>query len=319
MLSLSRAAVTTHKIMIWDETTASTSEEHFNDILDLVEREKKPGTSIIFVSHRLNEVFAMCDRIAVLRGGARQFLDAAESNPDEITSLMIGQALKALARPAPLEPDPGQVPVLSVTDIQVGARTGCRLDVNPGEIVGLYGLVGSGRSSVARTITGQRPAVSGSIRLHGQEVSLPTPTAAVAKKIAYLTEDRRLEGFVKDFDNGQNMSLVVLPKMARAGVVDAGVEKKRIREVYREYQVKGGTKTYTSTLSGGNQQKVVVAKWMETDPDFVVLDEPTKGIDVGARANIYEIIQAVAARGKGVLVVSSEAEGSCCRCATASS
>ena len=104
------------------------------------------------------------------------------------------------------------------------------------------------------------------------------------------------------------MSLVVLPKMARAGVIDAGAEKKRIRELIGEYQVKGGTKTYTSTLSGGNQQKVVVAKWMETDPDFVVLDEPTKGIDVGARANIYEIIHSVAARGKGVLVVSSEAE-----------
>ena len=130
----------------------------------------------------------------------------------------------------------------------------------------------------------------------------------MAKKIAYLTEDRRLEGFVKDFDNGQNMSLVVLPKMARAGVVDAGAEKKRIRELIGEYQVKGGTKTYTSTLSGGNQQKVVVAKWLEDDPEFVVLDEPTKGIDVGARANIYEIIHSVAARGKGVLVVSSEAE-----------
>ena len=309
MLSLSRAAVTTHKIMILDETTASTSEEHFNDILDLVEREKNAGTSIIFVSHRLNEVFAMCDRIAVLRGGKLiKTLNAAESNPDEITSLMIGQALKALARPAPVQVAPDHQPVMSVRDLYGGGAKGVSLDVNPGEIVGLYGLVGSGRSSVARTITGQRPAVSGTIKLHGQEVSLPTPTAAVAKKIAYLTEDRRLEGFVKDFDNGQNMSLVVLPKMAKAGVVDAGAEKKRIGELIGEYQVKGGTKTYTSTLSGGNQQKVVVAKWMETDPDFVVLDEPTKGIDVGARANIYEIIHSVAARGKGVLVVSSEAE-----------
>ena len=112
----------------------------------------------------------------------------------------------------------------------------------------------------------------------------------MAKRIAYLTEDRRLEGFVKDFDNGENMSLVVLPKMATRGVVKAAVEKKRVRELIDEYQVKGGTDTYTRTLSGGNQQKVVVAKWMETDPDFVVLDEPTKGIDVGARANIYEII-----------------------------
>jgi ribose transport system ATP-binding protein len=235
-------------------------------------------------------------------------LDAAETDADEITSLMIGQALKALARPAPLKVAPGQVPVMSVRDLYGGAARGVSLDVNPGEIVGLYGLVGSGRSSVARTITGQRPAAGGTIKLHGQEIQLPTPTVAVAKRIAYLTEDRRLEGFIKDFDNGQNMSLVVLPRFARAGVVNSGVEKKRVRELIGEYQVKGGTKTYTSTLSGGNQQKVVVAKWMETDPDFVVLDEPTKGIDVGARANIYEIIHAVAARGKGVLVVSSEAE-----------
>ncbi len=309
MLSLSRAATTNHQIMILDETTASTSEEHFNDILELVEREKAAGTSIIFVSHRLNEVFAMCDRIAVLRNGKLvDVLEASETDADEITTLMIGQALKALDRPAPLSTEPDQVPVMSVRDLYGGTAKGISFDVRQGEILGLYGLVGSGRSSVARTITGQRPAVSGSIKLHGEEVSLPSPRAAVNKRIAYLTEDRRLEGFVKDFDNGENMSLVVLPTMAKSGVVNAAVEKKRVRELIGEYQVKGGTKTYTRTLSGGNQQKVVVAKWMETDPDFVVLDEPTKGIDVGARANIYEIIHRVAARGKGVLVVSSEAE-----------
>ena len=309
MLSLSRAAVTHHKIMILDETTASTSEEHFNDILDLVAREKASGTSIIFVSHRLNEVFAMCDRIAVLRNGKLvEVVQAADSSPDEITTLMIGQALKALDRPTPVQNTPGQVPVLSVSDLHGGTARGVSFHVDPGEIVGLYGLVGSGRSSVARTVTGQRPAVSGVIKLHGKEISLPNPTAAVSKKIAYLTEDRRLEGFVKDFDNGENMSLVVLPTMAKAGVVDTSREKARIRELISEFQVKGGTKTYTSTLSGGNQQKVVVAKWLEADPELVVLDEPTKGIDVGARANIYEIIHNVAARGKGVLVVSSEAE-----------
>jgi len=309
MLSLSRAAVTSHKIMILDETTASTSEEHFNDILDLVDREKKAGTSIIFVSHRLNEVFAMCDRIAVLRNGKLiKVLNAADSNTEEITTLMIGQALKALDRPAAVQSSTEMVPVMSVRDLCGGTARGVTFDVNPGEIVGLYGLVGSGRSSVARTVTGQRPAVSGSIKLHGEEISLPNPTSGVSKRIAYLTEDRRLEGFVKDFDNGENMSLVVLPKMSRGGIVKSVVEKQRVRELIGEYQVKGGTSTYTSTLSGGNQQKVVVAKWMETDPDFVVLDEPTKGIDVGARANIYEIIHSVAVKGKGVLVVSSEAE-----------
>jgi ABC-type sugar transport system ATPase subunit len=309
MLSLSRAAVTKHKIMILDETTASTSEEHFSDILRLVEREKAAGTSIIFVSHRLNEVFAMCDRIAVLRNGKLvQVLDAAATDPDEVTTLMIGQALKALDRPAPVPTAPDRVPVLSVRDLYGGTARGVSFDVNPGEIVGLYGLVGSGRSSVARTVTGQRPAAGGTIALHGREITLPSPTAAVAKGIAYLTEDRRLEGFVKDFDNGENMSLVALPRMAKAGVVDAKREKGRIRSLISEYQVKGGTKTYTRDLSGGNQQKVVVAKWLETDPEFVVLDEPTKGIDVGARANIYQIIHRVAERGKGVLVVSSEAE-----------
>lgn len=308
MLSLSRAAVTTHKIMILDETTASTSEEHFNDILDLVAREKKAGTHIMFVSHRLNEVFAMADRIAVLRNGKLvDVLKASETDADEITTLMIGQALKALDRPEPVD-TADATPLISVRDLEGGAAHGVSFDIAPGEIVGLYGLVGSGRSSVARTVTGQRKAAGGTISMNGEEVQLTSPGAALAKRIAYLTEDRRLEGFVKDFDNGQNMSLVVLPKMSTRGVVRAAEEKKRVGELIKEYQVKGGAKTYTSALSGGNQQKVVVAKWLEADPDFVVLDEPTKGIDVGARSNIYEIIQSVARRGKAVMVVSSEAD-----------
>ncbi|MBM9468863.1 sugar ABC transporter ATP-binding protein [Nakamurella leprariae] len=308
MLSLSRAAVTKHRIMILDETTASTSEEHFNDILDLVRREKAAGTCIIFVSHRLNEVFAMADRIAVLRNGRLvDVVRAADSSPDDVTALMIGQALKALARPAPVEHH-GAPPVISVQDLYGGSARGVSFDVRSGEIVGLYGLVGSGRSSVARTVTGQRQAVGGVVTMRGERIKLSTPGDALRRRIAYLTEDRRLEGFVNDFDNGQNMSLVVLPRMARAGVVNAGQEKARVKELIRDFQVKGGVKTMTKSLSGGNQQKVVVAKWLEADPDFVVLDEPTKGIDVGARANIYEIIQSVAARGKAVLVVSSEAE-----------
>ena len=163
--------------MILDETTASTSEEHFNDILDLVEREKNAGTSIIFVSHRLNEVFAMCDRIAVLRNGKLvKTLDAAETDADEITSLMIGQALKALARPAPVRRRSAtRCRCCRSPTSTAGRPTGVSFDVNPGEILGLYGLVGSGRSSVARTITGQRPAVSGSIKLHGQEVEPADP------------------------------------------------------------------------------------------------------------------------------------------------
>ena len=308
MLSLSRAAVTTHQIMILDETTASTSEEHFNDILDLVRREKEAGTHVMFVSHRLGEVFAMSDRIAVLRNGRLvDVVKTSESSPDEVTTLMIGKGIKALDRPAPVRTE-GVEPLISVRDLEGGSASGVSFDVHPGEIVGLYGLVGSGRSSVARTVTGQKPAAGGTITLRGKEVNLTSPGDALRQRIAYLTEDRRLEGFVKDFTNGSNMSLVVLPRMSRGGVVRSQVEKDRVRELTKEYQVKGGPTTYTTALSGGNQQKVVVAKWLESDPDFVVLDEPTKGIDVGARSNIYEIIHALAARGKAVLVVSSEAD-----------
>ncbi len=308
MLSLSRAAVTQHKIMILDETTASTSEEHFNDILDLVAREKAAGTSIIFVSHRLNEVFAMADRIAVLRNGTLvDVVQAADTDADEITTLMIGQALKALARPAPPKADK-TVPIIEVKDLYGGSANGVSFSIKPGEIVGLYGLVGSGRSSVARSITGQKRAVDGTITINGEQAQFSSPGAALQKRVAYLTEDRRLEGFVSDFDNGQNLSLVILPKWSNVGVVQSAREKTRVRELITEFQVKGGPATYTRTLSGGNQQKVCVAKWLEADPDFIVLDEPTKGIDVGARANIYEIIHSVAARDKGVLVVSSEAE-----------
>ena len=309
MLSLSRAAVTTHKIMILDETTASTSEEHFNDILDLVDREKKAGTSIIFVSHRLNEVFAMCDRIAVLRNGKLvKTLNAADSNPDEITTLMIGQALKALARPAPVQSDPDQVPVMSVRDLYGGAARGClvrrqsgrdRRSLRAGRQRPILRRAHHHRSAPSRqrldqaARRGGQPAHSRGRR--GARDRLPDrgpPPGGLRQGL----RQRREHEPRRAAQDGQ------------PGVVQSAVEKKRVRELIEEYQVKGGTKTYTRTLSGGNQQKVVVAKWMETDPDFVVLDEPTKGIDVGARANIYEIIHSVAARGKGVLVVSSEAE-----------
>ncbi len=177
-----------------------------------------------------------------------------------------------------------------------------------GEIVGIYGLVGSGRSSVARAITGQQPMRRGSVTVDGRTVRLYSPGAALRHGLAYVTEDRRKEGFVRDFSNRENLSLVTLPRLAQAGVVDARREQERTHELIKRFQVKGDVDTMTSTLSGGNQQKVSIAKWLEADPAVVVLDEPTKGIDVGARAAIYELIYDLARRGKSIVIVSSEAE-----------
>jgi ribose transport system ATP-binding protein len=232
----------------------------------------------------------------------------ADTDAEEITTLMVGQALKAADRPA-APPARTGTPVMAVEHLSGGAAKDVSLEVFAGEVVGLYGLVGSGRSSLARSITGQRRPAGGTVRVDGEAVSFRSPQAALRRGVAYLTEDRRLEGFVPDFDNGGNLGLVVLPRqLATAGVVRRGRERGLVRELIGRYQVKGGPRTYTSTLSGGNQQKVCVAKWLQADPRFVVLDEPTKGIDVGARANIYRLIQDSAETGRAVLVVSSEAE-----------
>ena len=188
MLSLSRAAVTEHKIMILDETTASTSEEHFNDILDLVAREKAAGTHIMFVSHRLNEVWEMADRVAVLRNGI--LIDVVKKSDWSDQKTFARRHHHADDRPGAQGPGPagsrsqtaGEQPVMSVRDLRGGSAHGVSFDVMPGEVVGLYGLVGSGRSSVARSITGQKKAAGGTIAVNGEEVQLGSPGAACGRR-----------------------------------------------------------------------------------------------------------------------------------------
>jgi ABC-type sugar transport system ATPase subunit len=300
--------VTDHRILILDETTASTTEAYFEGVLDMVADEKQAGVCVLFVSHRMDEVFQLSDRIVVLRNGALvKVLKTAETTPEEVTKLMIGDAVKALHRP-PVDAPVGVPPVLEVRGLVAGSARDVEFDVRPGEILGIYGLVGSGRSSVARAITGQHPAREGTVKVNGEPVRLSSPTSALRHGLAYVTEDRRKEGFVADFTNRENLTLVTLPAMSTRGVLRPRQEAARAKELVTRFQVKGTSQTMTATLSGGNQQKVSIAKWLAADPAVVVLDEPTKGIDVGARANIYELVYELAQRGKGVVVVSSEAE-----------
>jgi ABC-type sugar transport system ATPase subunit len=308
MLALSRAVVTPHRILILDETTASTTEAYFEEVVHMVAEEKRAGTAVVFVSHRMQEVFALSDRIAVFRNGELvDVLDATSTDEDEITRLMIGDAVKALHRP-PARESVDEAPVLQVADLSSGSAAEISFGVRGGEIVGIYGLVGSGRSSVARAITGQQPRSGGTVTIAGRDVRSDSPGAALRHGLAYVTEDRRKEGFVRDFANRENLSLVTLPRISRGGLINRRREQERGRDLIERFQVKGDLNTMTASLSGGNQQKVSIAKWLEADPDVVVLDEPTKGIDVGARANIYELIYDLARRGKSVVVVSSEAE-----------
>lgn len=308
MLALTRAIVTDHKILILDETTASTTEAHFEIFLEMVAAERSAGVAVVFVSHRIEEVFALSDRIAVLRNGQLvAVLTTANSSPEEVTNLIVGNAVTALNRP-PARTKTTAVQRLSVANLNSGPAKDVSFEVGQGEILGIYGLVGSGRSSVARAITGQHVPQSGRVTVDASAAKLGSPRAALRAGLAYVTEDRRKEGFVADFTNRENLSLVTMSALAKGGIINPGLERKRTDELVKTFQVKGTRETMTSTLSGGNQQKVCIAKWMAADPNVVVLDEPTKGIDVGARANIYELIYQLARRDKGIVVVSSEAE-----------
>jgi len=308
MLALSRTHVNPHRILLLDETTASTTEEHFKDVQALVGAEVRAGVAVIFVSHRMPEVFAISDRIAVLRNGKLiAVVETRDTTEEEVITLMIGDAARALEPPQSNSPMT-ETPALSVESLSSGSARNVSFDVQPGEIVGIYGLIGSGRSSVARSIGGQQASHGGTIRAFGQLISVKTPRAALRSGIAYLTEDKRKEGFVTDFTNAQNLTLVTIDKEAKAGVIDLRRERDRVRELIAKYQIKGGADTLTSTLSGGNQQKVCIAKWLEADPSIIVLDEPTKGVDVGARLNIYKIIHQLAHEQKALVVVTSEAE-----------
>lgn len=307
MLALSRTQVNAHRILLLDETTASTTENHFKDVLALVDRERAAGVSIIFVSHRMDEVFAMADRIAVLRNGELiDLVKTAETTPEEVLTLMIGDAVQAMDAPAPVSEAAEEM--LEVEGLTSGAATDISFTIRAGEVLGIYGLVGSGRSSIARSISGNQTRDSGSVKVRGIPVTAKSPGEAARHKIAYLTEDRRREGFVPDFTNGMNMTLAVPGRFSRFGVINMRKERARVKQLINQFQVKGGADTLTRTLSGGNQQKVIIAKWLETNPDVILLDEPTKGIDVGARLNIYQIIRTLAASGKSILVITSEAE-----------
>lgn len=307
MLALSRTQVQDHDILILDETTASTTEEHFKVVQELVRRERDAGVCVIFVSHRMDEVFAMSDRIAVLRGGKLvDIVRTADTARDDVVTLMIGEALESME--APLPGDCAPEPVLTATGVVAGGARGVTMTAGAGEVVGIYGLVGSGRSSFARAITGNMLVDEGRLTLRGKPVRFRSNRDAMARGIVYLSEDRKREGFVKDFSNGFNMTLSTLGEYATGGVINVRKERKRVLELTAEYQVKGGPNVLTRTLSGGNQQKVCIARGLEAGPSVVVLDEPTKGIDVRARLNIYNIIRALAEQGKTVIVVSSEAE-----------
>ncbi|UFZ05720.1 sugar ABC transporter ATP-binding protein [Bradyrhizobium ontarionense] len=294
------------RLLIMDEPTAALTEYDVTRLFDLVRRLKSRGAGIIYISHRMDEIFQLADRVTVLRDGAHVGTrKVAETSSAELVQMMVGRQIESLF---PKVDVPIGMPVLEVRDLVRRPLTkGISLTVRAGEIVGLAGLVGSGRSELAQTIFGATPAESGQILISGQPVQIRSPGAARALGIAYVPEDRATQGLVRPMTVRENLSLASLGRVARFGFIDSTAETRMAEAGVNRFRVRAGSiEQVVGRLSGGNQQKIVLGKWLANEPKVLVLDEPTRGIDVGAKAEIHRLMCQLAAQGLAILMISSE-------------
>lgn len=294
------------RILIMDEPTAALSEADVLRLFELVRLLRERGVGIIYISHRMEEVFLLADRVTVLRDG--QYVatkNVAETNADELISMMVGRTIDKLF--PKLETTIG-APVLEVENVVRKPLTrGVSLTVRAGEIVGLAGLVGSGRSELAQVIFGMTPAESGTIKINGKAVPIKSPGQAMKLGIAYVPEDRGTQGLVRQMRIRENVSLAVLRGMVKGPFIDRGEERSLARKTIDQLRIRAYSSEQTvNKLSGGNQQKIVVGKWLASNPKLLIMDEPTRGVDVGAKAEIHRLLSELAQQGLAILMISSE-------------
>jgi rhamnose transport system ATP-binding protein len=275
-------------------------------LLEVARRLRDGGAAVVFVSHRLDEVFVLCDRLTVMRDGATvATCRVSETTPGEVVRWMVGRELTELF--PKLDTTPGEV-VLEVCGLTSrGVFEGIGFEVRAGEIVALAGLVGSGRSEVVRAIFGIDGYDEGEVRVLGSPLPPRDPRAALARRVALVPEDRRQQGLFMPASIARNTSMVVLSRLSRRGLLQQRAETRLAREWADRLRLRhGGLDQPVERLSGGNQQKVVLSKWLATDPKLLVIDEPTRGIDVGTKAEVHRLLSEQAARGLAVLMISSE-------------
>jgi rhamnose transport system ATP-binding protein len=307
VVEIAKALATDARIVIMDEPTASLGGREVERLLAIVERLRSGGAGIIYISHRLEEVFTVANRITVLRDGeAVATRDAASIDRAELIRLMVGRDFTAVYPRRSGQPGHLALEVRGLSSRASGLHD-VSLDVRHGEIVGVAGLVGSGRTELAETIFGLRQADSGSIAIDGAPVQIRRPDEAMAHGLGYLPEDRRQHGVVLPMTIAANTTLASLDRVARHGVIDAAAERGVAEQAVRDLGVKTASiDAPVESLSGGNQQKVALARWLAIDPAILILDEPTQGVDVGAKAEIHAIINRLADRGAAVVMISSE-------------
>ncbi|MGY4474090.1 sugar ABC transporter ATP-binding protein [Bradyrhizobium sp. USDA 3364] len=310
LVEIARALHARSKILIMDEPTTALSAGESERLFGLIRRLRAEGLAIIYISHRMDEVYALGDRVTVLRDGTLVgSLDKPEIRADTIVRLMVGRDVSSFYKK---EHDPHArhgAPVLAAVDIADGRRVkGCSLTVHAGEVVGLAGLVGAGRTELAHLIIGAASKTAGHVEIEGHAVDIRTPGEALDAGIAYLTEDRKALGLFLDMSCLDNINLAMLGRDARlGGILDRDKARDRARKAFAALGIRAADiRAAAGSLSGGNQQKVLLSRLLATTPKILILDEPTRGVDVGAKSEIYSIIDNLAKSGTAVLVISSD-------------
>jgi D-xylose transport system ATP-binding protein len=313
LVCIARALVRKPKILILDEPTAALTESETEYLTRILQELKSSGISCIYISHKLDEVFRISDRIVVMRD-ARIISEYAREqiDPAQIIEDMIGRRMDQIY--PSMEGRTIGEEVFRIENFTVphphaakNIVTGAQFSIRYGEVLGLAGLVGSGRSELLRAIFGSLPKISGDVYIEGKKCNIVSPTDAIKNGIGFLTEDRKKDGIVATMDILQNMTLSILKKISRFGFIQNNSERNKAENYFRNMYIKAPSlKTNILNLSGGNQQKVVLVKSLLTDMKVLFLDEPTRGIDVGAKAEIYKIIQDLSSKGLSIVMISSE-------------
>lgn len=308
LIEIARALTLNARLLILDEPTAALGGEETQLLFRQIERLKADGVGIIYISHRLEEIRQIADRIVVLRDGAKvKAFERGDVPVRQIVEAMVGRALE---RMFPAVPAPSNEVMLEVSALTSPDDTFRNISfaVRRGEVFGIAGLMGAGRTELVRAMTGADPIRSGTVRLEGREITPRAPIDAIRNGMILVPEDRKLQGVVLDHSIAANIGYANLPELARGGWITARRLHRFADDFIARFGIKGQGGQKAGELSGGNQQKVVLAKWLARSPRVVVLDEPTRGIDVGARSAIYELIMGLAREGVSVVVVSSDLE-----------
>lgn len=306
MIEIAKALMTDAKVIIMDEPTAALTEREIEKLFQVIESLKKEGVSIVYISHRMEEIFAICDRITIMRDGKTVDTKAIpETNFHEVVKKMVGRELTD--RYPERTPSTGDIVLEVKQATKKGQFQDISFSVKAGEIVGVAGLMGAGRTEMMRSLFGLDPLDQGEIWVHGKKAVIKKPSDAVKLGIGFITEDRKDEGLMLDASIRENIGLPNLKSFSPKGLIDKKNEQDFVDLLIKRLTIKTASSDISArSLSGGNQQKVVIAKWIGIQPKVLILDEPTRGVDVGAKREIYQLMNELTDRGVAILMVSSE-------------